>query len=77
MFNNWASLENAWGQIESISEQMKEIFDNHPDGVHLLGYSQGGLMARAFLQFYSDHKVKNFISLSSPQAGRFFKELIS
>ena len=53
---------------------MKDIFDNHPDGVHLLGYSQGGLIARAFLQSYSDHKVKNFISLSSPQAGKFSRE---
>lgn len=48
-----------------------EICDRHPEGVHLLGYSQGGLLGRAILEVFGDHNVKKFISLSSPQAGQF------
>lgn len=48
-----------------------EICERHPEGVHLLGYSQGGLLARAILETHADHNVKKFISLSSPQAGQF------
>lgn len=68
---NWQSLENALSQIDSFFEDFDEIFKKHPDGVHVLGYSQGGLLARALIQFYDNHKVKKFISLSSPQAGQF------
>lgn len=37
----------------------------------ILGYSQGGLLARAILQTFPEHNVHNFISLSSPQGGQF------
>lgn len=37
----------------------------------MLGYSQGGLLARTLTQFYPNHKVKKLISLSSPQAGQY------
>lgn len=53
------------------------ICDRHPDGVHLLGYSQGGLIARGILETFADHNVKNFISLSSPQAGQFGSKLMT
>ncbi|KAH8324562.1 hypothetical protein KR074_011279 [Drosophila pseudoananassae] len=36
-----------------------------------VGYSQGGLLARAAIQSLPDHNVKTFISLSSPQAGQY------
>lgn len=36
-----------------------------------LGYSQGGLLARAILETFPDHGVHNFISLSSPQGGQY------
>ncbi|KAG5667393.1 hypothetical protein PVAND_015374 [Polypedilum vanderplanki] len=70
-FNNWGSLENALSQIDSFFDDFDEIFKKHPEGVHVLGYSQGGLLARALIQFYKNHNVKKFISLSSPQAGQF------
>lgn len=68
---NWQSLESMLGQIDSFFEDFDAIFKKHPDGVHVLGYSQGGLLARSLIQFYNGHKVKKFISLSSPQAGQF------
>lgn len=70
-FNNWQSLEHALAQIESFFDDFDEIFNLHPEGVHVLGYSQGGLLARTLIQFYRGHKVKKLISLSSPQAGQF------
>lgn len=48
-----------------------------PEEIHtrqldcILGYSQGGLLARAILENLPDHNVKHFISLSSPQAGQY------
>lgn len=70
-FSGWSSLENAWHQVDELGQDLMEICKRHPEGVHLLGYSQGGLLARAILEAYGDHNVKNFISLSSPQAGQF------
>lgn len=70
-YNNWQSLEHALGQIESFFADFEEIFKAHPEGVHVLGYSQGGLLGRSLIQFYKNHNVKRFISLSSPQAGQY------
>lgn len=70
-FAGWSSLENAWHQAFEFQNDLQQICKDHPDGVILLGYSQGGLMARAVMQIYPDHCVKKFISLSSPQAGQY------
>lgn len=51
-----------------------EISRMYPDGIHLVGYSQGGLIGRAILECFPDHNVKHFISLSSPQAGQYGSE---
>lgn len=75
-FSGWSSLENAWHQVDELGQDLMEICKRHPEGVHLLGYSQGGLLARAILEAYGDHNVKNFISLSSPQAGQFGSKII-
>lgn len=64
-------MENAWHQVDELGNDLIEICQRHPEGVHLLGYSQGGLLARAILEVNGNHNVKNFISLSSPQAGQF------
>lgn len=73
-YPGWSSLENSWHQVEILGEDLREISQKHPEGVHLLGYSQGGLLARAILENSPDHNVKKFISLSSPQAGQFGSE---
>lgn len=46
----------------------------HPEGVNLVGYSQGGLIARAILESFDNHTVHTFVSLSSPQAGQYGSE---
>ena len=60
-----------WIQVEKIGEDLLDFSSKYPDGIHLIGYSQGGLIARGILQKYPNHNVKTFISLSSPQAGQY------
>ena len=40
------------------------------DGFNLIGFSQGGLISRGFIERCNYPKVKNFISWVSPQAGK-------
>ncbi|XP_034472633.1 lysosomal thioesterase PPT2 homolog isoform X2 [Drosophila innubila] len=70
-FSGWYSLESAWWQVEQIRDYIDQIGKLHPDGIIVLGYSQGGLLARAAIQSLPNHNVKTFISLSSPQAGQY------
>ncbi|XP_068151112.1 lysosomal thioesterase PPT2 homolog isoform X2 [Drosophila tropicalis] len=70
-FSGWNSLENAWRQVEQIRDYIDEIGKAHPEGIIFLGYSQGGILARAAIQSLPQHNVKTFISLSSPQAGQY------
>ncbi|XP_043287577.1 lysosomal thioesterase PPT2 homolog isoform X2 [Venturia canescens] len=70
-YAGWSSLEPMWHQVEEIGSDVMAIAAAFPEGINLLGYSQGGLIARAILQRFPNHNVRNFISLSSPQAGQF------
>uniref|UniRef100_A0A182IMY8 palmitoyl-CoA hydrolase n=1 Tax=Anopheles atroparvus TaxID=41427 RepID=A0A182IMY8_ANOAO len=70
-FGGWSSLENAWHQVFEANANLRSICASHPEGINMIGYSQGGLLGRAVLQTYPDHCVKTFVSLSSPQAGQF------
>ncbi|XP_034178639.1 palmitoyl-protein thioesterase 2 isoform X3 [Osmia lignaria lignaria] len=70
-YAGWSSLEPMWRQVEEIGVDVLSIGAAFPEGIHLVGYSQGGLLARAILQRFPKHNVRNFISLSSPQAGQY------
>lgn len=70
-FPGWSSLEPMWEQVEEIGMDVLSIGAAFPEGINLIGYSQGGLLARAILQRFPMHNVRNFISLSSPQAGQY------
>ncbi|CAL7950492.1 unnamed protein product [Xylocopa violacea] len=70
-YAGWSSLEPMWHQVEEIGMDIISIGAAFPEGINLVGYSQGGLLARVILQVFPDHNVKNFISLSSPQAGQY------
>ncbi|KAK2143528.1 hypothetical protein LSH36_834g02053 [Paralvinella palmiformis] len=70
-YNHEFSLSPMWEQTEKIRAMMSEAMKKHKDGVHMICYSQGGLVCRAALQTLQDHNVHNFISLSSPQGGQF------
>lgn len=83
-FSDWASLEPMWKQVTKMGRLIMNMSESHPNGIHLIGYSQGGLIARCILEQYPNHNVKTFISLSSPQGGQygtkflhiFFPELV-
>ncbi|XP_017890290.1 lysosomal thioesterase PPT2 homolog [Ceratina calcarata] len=70
-FAGWSSLEPMWRQVKEIGMDILSIGAAFPEGINLVGYSQGGLLARVILQAFPDHNVRNFISLSSPQAGQY------
>ncbi|KAF7392499.1 hypothetical protein HZH68_009247 [Vespula germanica] len=70
-YAGWESLQPMWRQVEEIGMDVISIGAAFPEGIHLIGYSQGGLLARAILQRFPEHNVRNFISLSSPQAGQY------
>jgi len=41
------------------------------DGFHLIGFSQGTLITRGYIQLYNKPLVINYISLVGPQAGQY------
>ncbi|KRT83616.1 hydrolase [Oryctes borbonicus] len=60
-----------WHQIEQFGDKIVNISAKHPEGIHLLGYSQGALIARVIVQAFPTLKIRNLISLSGPQAGQY------
>ncbi|XP_063529093.1 lysosomal thioesterase PPT2 homolog isoform X1 [Cydia strobilella] len=70
-FESWSSLENMWHQVLEIGQDVANISARHPEGINLIGYSQGGLIARGIVQTFPNVSVSTFISLSSPQAGQY------
>ncbi|XP_013388652.1 lysosomal thioesterase PPT2-B [Lingula anatina] len=70
-FNDLLSLEPMGKQVRIVAPMMKKIMDANPQGVHLICFSQGGLVCRGVLETLPSHNVYNFISLSSPQGGQF------
>ena len=74
-------IEVGNGIVDSLSRpmewQLKQLaaqIRSDPklrDGLHLIGYSQGSLLARAFVQRYDWPKVHTLVSWVGPQAGQF------
>ncbi|KAJ0181614.1 hypothetical protein K1T71_002336 [Dendrolimus kikuchii] len=70
-FEHWSSLETMWHQVLEIGLDIANISASHPEGINLIGYSQGGLVARGIVQTFPNVSISTFISLSSPQAGQY------
>ncbi|KAH0630508.1 hypothetical protein JD844_013578 [Phrynosoma platyrhinos] len=71
LYDSGDSLDPLWQQVEGFRRAIYPIMQNAADGVHLICYSQGGLICRALLSTTPDHNVDTFISLSSPQMGQY------
>lgn len=70
MFENTHSLHNMLEQVQKTSQTLIKYMVKYSDGIHLVCFSQGGLICRGVLEL-TRHNVDTFISLSSPQAGQY------
>uniref|UniRef100_A0A3P8U8Y7 palmitoyl-CoA hydrolase n=1 Tax=Amphiprion percula TaxID=161767 RepID=A0A3P8U8Y7_AMPPE len=71
IYDDKASVAPLWVQIEGFSDKLTSIMNKSPSGVHLLCFSQGGVICRALLSTIPNHNVHTFIALSSPLAGQY------
>ncbi|XP_053744301.1 lysosomal thioesterase PPT2-A-like [Synchiropus splendidus] len=71
LFDRLASLKPMWKQVQGFRRAVEPVMKRAPDGVHLLCFSQGGLICRALLSTMPEHNVHSFIALSSPLAGQY------
>ncbi|XP_043939140.1 lysosomal thioesterase PPT2 isoform X2 [Protopterus annectens] len=71
LFDRSESLKPMWMQVQGFQDAISPIMQNAANGVHLICYSQGGLVCRGVLSIMSNHNVDTFISLSSPQMGQY------
>ncbi|XP_064206323.1 lysosomal thioesterase PPT2-A-like [Anguilla rostrata] len=71
LFDYKASLKPMWKQVQGFTQVVRSILQNAVDGVHLICFSQGGLVCRGIVSTLPDHNIHSFISLSSPQGGQY------
>ncbi|KAJ8290154.1 hypothetical protein GJAV_G00009350 [Gymnothorax javanicus] len=71
LFNYRFSLKPMWEQVQGFKQAVLPILQNAVDGVHLICFSQGGLVCRGIVSTLPDHNIHSFISLSSPQGGQY------
>uniref|UniRef100_A0A3P9III5 palmitoyl-CoA hydrolase n=1 Tax=Oryzias latipes TaxID=8090 RepID=A0A3P9III5_ORYLA len=71
LFNDGNSTKPLWKQVEGFGKVIQKIMEKSPEGVHLLCFSQGGLICRGVLSTLPNHNVHSFIALSSPLAGQY------
>ncbi|KAJ8300971.1 hypothetical protein KUTeg_022490 [Tegillarca granosa] len=69
-FNHYESFQPMWKQVDGIKKIVQPILQANPDGVHLICFSQGGLVCRGLLSVL-EHNVDTFIALSCPLAGQY------
>lgn len=60
-----------WIQVVAYGNVIRNISDSHPEGIILIGYSQGGLISRGLIQSDATLNIHTFISLASPQMGQY------
>jgi len=71
LYEELESFAPLWKQVSAMTEKIRPVMQGAKDGVHIIGFSQGGLTVRAILETMDDHNVDSFISLSSPQMGQY------
>ncbi|XP_063054440.1 lysosomal thioesterase PPT2-like [Engraulis encrasicolus] len=71
LYNEEDSLKSLWEQVEGFNKAIYPIMQSSPEGVHLICYSQGGVICRGILATLADHNVHSAIFLSAPLAGQY------
>ncbi|XP_046562081.1 lysosomal thioesterase PPT2-A-like isoform X2 [Haliotis rubra] len=69
-YSNLHSLKPLWSQVGTIKAQLTAVMNSNPAGIHLVCFSQGGLICRGLLSVLR-HNVDTFIALSCPLAGQY------
>jgi palmitoyl-protein thioesterase len=69
-YNKINSYANLNVQVPVWARKIREITMRYGP-ITLLGYSQGGVVARAVIESSSNHDIHTFISLSAPANGQF------
>lgn len=64
------SLFNMHNQVEWLKKELQED-ENLQQGCIIIGHSQGGLVARYFIEKYNKPRVYVYISWGTPQSGVF------
>lgn len=63
-------------QLEILCNEIYKI-DELKDGFHFIGMSQGGLLARGYVEYCNKYPVKNLITLASPNGGVFYNTTLA
>lgn len=71
LYDDISSVKPLWTQVNDFRAAIEKIMDRSEEGVHLICFSQGGLICRALLSVIPNHNVHTFIALSSPLAGQY------
>jgi len=71
LYHGWQSLAPLWKQVEKFGQVVAQISAESKGSINVIGYSQGGLVARGILSTFSNLTVDTFISLSAPQLGQY------
>ncbi|XP_051966271.1 lysosomal thioesterase PPT2-like [Xyrauchen texanus] len=71
LYNYIASIKPLWQQVDGFRNTIRPIMENAEDGVHLICFSQGGLICRGVLATLPKHNVHSLIFLASPLAGQY------
>lgn len=71
------TLKPLWDEVAIVKPLLIKYMKAHPGGIHLICYSQGGLVCRGLLSTIPDHNVHTLIGVSSPMAGIYgdFKKI--
>ncbi|KAM9469158.1 lysosomal thioesterase PPT2-A-like [Clarias gariepinus] len=71
MYDDMASLKPLWQQVRGVQKSIGPIMENAKDGIHLICFSQGGLVCRGVIATLPRHNVHSLIFLSSPLSGQY------
>lgn len=67
--DRWASFfGNVNEQVKEVCQQLKNIKEL-VKGFHAIGFSQGGLFLRAYIERCNSPPIKNLVTMGSPHAG--------
>ncbi|XP_027002118.1 lysosomal thioesterase PPT2-A-like isoform X2 [Tachysurus fulvidraco] len=71
MYDDMNSLKPLWDQVNGFIKAIGPIMEKAKDGIHLICFSQGGLVCRGIIATLPIHNVHSLIFLSSPLSGQY------